>query len=316
MKLSAAHKTGWVLAAAIAAVVLCTLPFLAAQKAVISIYSDSPVLGAREEGFVRELKKNGYRVRVNPGAKSSPALAAVWFKPPEAVSGLPADKAVYNFVYNEAYYPFDWRGLRNIPVVLTPYRDLYEHYARANIKSALFSLGINTAEFAFPGAVAKKYPLIWYGDNNKNAPLADEMRARRDIRFLGKFWPRDGKDVPATGDREKGQILAQTAVAVVYSPANTPDTKKIPSGVAEAAAAGALVITTENAAVREVYGDSVIMAQNEKDIPALADYYLAHPEIAAAKIITARSITAQKMSSAAVAARFIEILNWLQDSEN
>ncbi len=316
MKLSTAHKTGWGLVAIMAAVVLCTLPFWATTKAVISIYIDSPVLGSREEGFIRELRKKGYRVQINPGKKAHPALAAIWFKPPEAVSGLNTGKAVYNFIYNEAYYPFDWRGLHNIPIVLTPYRDLYEHYTRSNIKSAWFTLGVNTAEFAFPDEIAKKYSLVWYGDNNKNTPLADAMRSRPDIRFLGKFWPQDDKTIAAVGDKEKGHVLAQTAVAVVYSPAGTSDTKKIPSGVAEAAASGALVITSENAAVREIYGDNVIMVQNEEDIPLLVDYYLAHPEIIATKTIAARSITAKKLSSAATATRFAEILNWLQNNEN
>lgn len=318
MKLPAAQKIWLGLGAAVAAVVLCTLPFLAAktQKDIVYVYSASPKPDSREVGFIRELKKLGCEVKVNPENKPDKSVAAVWFRSPEFARNLADSEAGYDFIYSEAYYPFDWRGLPKMPVMLTPYREIYEHYARSNIKSAMFTLGVNTADYTAPAAAdaGKKYPLVWYGDNNRQTPLAEKIIARPDSYILGNFWEKSAGLLPAVEAKEKGRVLSQTSVAVVYYPSGAPENKIISPKIAEAAAAGALVITGDNPAVKEMYGDSVITARADEEISGLAEYYLNQPEISAEKITAARRITADKLSAAASARRFKAILDWLKNN--
>ena len=354
MKLPAAQKTVLGLLAAIAAAALCALPFLAVKKDIVYVYAKSPVPDSREEGFVRELKRLGYEVKLNSSSLPAAGTVGLWFRPPEFASQLETSPAAWNFIYNEDYYPFDWRGLKKLPVVLTPYRELYEHYARSNIKTAMFTLGVNTVDFYAPETVFqpgyKVYPLVYYGDNNKSSPLAESLKkqsennkplseslnaqSRNDnpsslaeklkkyggtvqgsVWFMGRFWEKGLPQlVPQGTPAEKGRELSRAFITAVYAAPETPAAKMVPAETAEAAAAGALVIMPSNSAVKEIYGDNVILYEKESDFPGLVGYYLQNPEISRAKIIAAQKITVDRLSSAASARRFKEILDWLRQN--
>ena len=372
MKLPAAQKTVLGLLAAIAAAALCALPFLAVKKDIVYVYAKSPVPDSREEGFVRELKRLGYEVKLNSSSLPAAGTVGLWFRPPEFASQLETSPAAWNFIYNEDYYPFDWRGLKKLPIVLTPYRELYEHYARSNIRTAMFTLGVNTVDFYAPEAVFqpgyKVYPLVYYGDNNKSSPLAESLKkqsgnnkpsplaeslkkqsgnnkpsplaeslnaqSRNDtpsslaeklkkyggtvqgsVWFMGRFWENGLPQlVPQGTPAEKGRELSRAFITAVYAAPETPAAKMVPAETAEAAAAGALVIMPSNSAVKEIYGDNVIMYEKESDFPGLVDYYLQNPEISRAKIVAAQKITVDRLSSAASARRFKEILDWLRQN--
>lgn len=350
----AAQKTVLGLLAAIAAAALCALPFLAVKKDIVYVYAKSPVPDSREEGFVRELKRLGYEVKLNSSSLPAAGTVGLWFRPPEFASQLETSPAAWNFIYNEDYYPFDWRGLKKLPVVLTPYRELYEHYARSNIKTAMFTLGVNTVDFYAPETVFqpgyKVYPLVYYGDNNKSSPLAESLKkqsennkplseslnaqSRNDnpsslaeklkkyggtvqgsVWFMGRFWEKGLPQlVPQGTPAEKGRELSRAFITAVYAAPETPAAKMVPAETAEAAAAGALVIMPSNSAVKEIYGDNVILYEKESDFPGLVGYYLQNPEISRAKIIAAQKITVDRLSSAASARRFKEILDWLRQN--
>lgn len=354
MKLPAAQKTVLGLLAAIAAAALCALPFLAVKKDIVYVYAKSPVPDSRETGFIRELKRLGYEVKLNSSSLPAAGTVGLWFRPPEFASQLETSPAAWNFIYNEDYYPFDWRGLKKLPVVLTPYRELYEHYARSNIRTAMFTLGVNTVDFYAPEAVFqpgyKVYPLVYYGDNNKSSPLAESLKkqsennkplseslnaqSRNDnpsslaeklkkyggtvqgnVWFMGRFWENGLPQlVPQGTPAEKGRELSRAFITAVYAAPETPAAKMVPAETAEAAAAGALVIMPSNSAVKEIYGDNVIMYEKESDFPGLVDYYLQNPEISRAKIVAAQKITVDRLSSAASARRFKEILDWLRQN--
>ncbi len=315
MKLQAAQKATLGLLAAITAAALCVLPFLAAKKDVVYVYAKSAVPDSREQGFVRELKRLGYEVKLNAKELPRAGTVGLWFKGPDAVSLISRSAAEYNFIYNEDYYPFDWRGLEKLPVVLTPYRELYEHYARANVKTALFTLGVNPADF-FASAAAKAYPLIYYGDNNKTSPLAEELKGRPDVKFLGRFWENSPNLITPEGGTAaaRGAELSKARIVAIYNAPGTPAAKIVPVEIMEAAAAGALVMTSPNAAVKQVYGDSVIISEDDKNFLPLISYYLQNPAIMREKNVSAQKITAEKLSSAASAKRFIELLDWLKNN--
>ena len=74
---------------------------------------------------------------------------------------------------------------------------------------------------------------------------------------------------------------------------------------------GKRILRTETAGSTAL---SVIMYEKESDFPGLVDYYLQNPEISRAKIVAAQKITADRLSSAASARRFKEILDWLRQN--
>ncbi len=138
MNTFAGHKKNLYLVSALTAAALCALPFLLPQKQTVYIYAEHHVINAKERGFVNELKRLGYKVKLNEKAFPDKSAVGFWFQKPEFAYELVRSPAEYNFLYSREHYPFDWQGMEKIPVVLTPYMDLYEHYMRSNVKSALF----------------------------------------------------------------------------------------------------------------------------------------------------------------------------------
>lgn len=144
----------------IAAAVLCALPFLTNSENVIYIYTAQQKPDVAEQKFIAALKEQGVIVKLNA---PEPQNAALWFRPPERVDEAVKSPAQYNFIYSEVYNVFDWRGMKNPPVVLTPHRDLFEHYTRSNLKTALFD--IKNSQYA-----ARKFLEIlnWLKLNSQN----------------------------------------------------------------------------------------------------------------------------------------------------
>ena len=314
MKIRTGHKFVLYLVSAITAAVLCTLPFLAVKKDTLYVYTNSPELLSSEQGFIRELKLLGINVIVNGNNKPEADSYGLWFKNPEYVAELDTSPAKINFLYTEAYYPIEWKDKDKHPVVLTPYRELYEHYVRSNIKTAQLALGVNTTDFYAEGK-QKKYPLVYVGDNNKVSPIAEFLQQRQDVKFIGAFWPKE-KTLPINEKQasERRKALSQTKIVVVYNAEETPASKKIPNEVLEAVAAGALVLSSPNAAISETFGENVVIYEDETDLSNKYQYYLAHNKEAQNKIIAAQNILTEKLSSKAAAVRFKKILDWLKEN--
>ena len=138
---------------AITVAVLCTLPFLVKDRDILYIYAKT--LNADENAFLSALETNGFKLKKNPENMPKNAYA-LWFYPPEQAFALQNTALKQtDFIYSEAYYPFDWHGLKKLPVMLTPHQKLYEHYMRTNIKSAV--LDIKT-----PAAAAVRFKEIYH----------------------------------------------------------------------------------------------------------------------------------------------------------
>ena len=135
---------------AMAAVVLSTLPLLHTPKDKLYVYTADKTLTSEERTFVRELVKMGFDVEQNSKKSASKDGYALWFAAPEYATKLPTiSEAKYNFIYSDAYYPINWRNLKKSPIMLTPHQDLYEHYMRSNIKSAVLNIKENNAAERF-----------------------------------------------------------------------------------------------------------------------------------------------------------------------
>ena len=313
MKLKAGYKYSLSLVLALTAVMLCILPFLAVKKDILYVYTEQSEPSISEQGFIRELRRLGLSVIVNEKAPDSKGYA-LWFKNPDYAAKIADSQAKENFLYTEIYAPFDWQSVKKAPVVLTPYREIFEHYMRSNVKSAMMTLGVNTSVF-YQKSKQKRYVLVYSGDNNKNAPITEYLRKHTTALFLGTFWPRDYPQLSLKNSLPKGRAkaLSETQKVVVYNAKDTPESKKIPHEIMEATACGALVFSTYNKVVKETYQDNVIIYENEEDLKAK----LAMPYNATLhnKALKAQKITVEKLSSAASAKRFKELLDWIKNNQ-
>lgn len=317
MKLKARYKIGLSLVVAITVAVLCTLPLLAVNIETIYIYTKSPNPTSEENGFISELKNLGYRVKVNHVTFPPKDSVGFWLKSPEFSPQISSSQAKYNFLYTDEYYPIEWQKLKKIPIMLTPYKDLYEHYVRTNIKAAEFDLGVNMADF-YIAPREYKYSIIYYGDNNKNSPLARLLSQNKNVKFLGNFWG-ENDNVIYPKDAKKSsvsELLRQAKIVAVYEDTRSHLSKIIPAEIKEATASGALVLTPQNTKVKEVYGNNVIIYNNINEVPLLINHYIAksNESILKEKVLRAHNITAQKLSSKASAQRFKKILDWFKNN--
>jgi len=315
MKIRTGHKFVLYLVSAITAAVLCTLPFLAVKKDTLYVYTNSLELLSSERGFIRELKLLGLNVVVNSNHEPEAESYGLWFKNPEYAREVASSPAKINFLYTQAYYPIEWANKNKHPVVLTPYRELYEHYVRSNIKTAQLTLGVNTMDYYADGS-KKKYPLLYVGDNNKVSPVAEYLRTQEKAKFMGAFWEK-GVDILAINEnvaQDRRKALSQTKIAVVYNAPETPASKIIPDEVLEAVASGALVLSSPNSEISRVFGENVVIYENEADLNNKYQYYLAHNEETQKKIVAAQNILTEKLSSKAAAIRFKQILDWMKEN--
>ena len=319
MKLPVAQKIGLGLLAVAAAVTLCVLPFLAAPKEIIYIYTQTNQIDSREQGLANELKRLGYEVKINDRNTQKRDSIGLWFSPLGYVEKINRSQTKYNFIYSENYYPLNWNEIQSDVIVLTPYQDLYEHYVRSNVKSAKFTMGVNLADFSLNTnnfqSGYKEYPVIYYGDNTLS-PLAERLRDDKRVKFLGSAGEEGANILQAKegSARERGIFLSKANIVALYNAPNSPETKYIVPQIMEAAASGALVFSTPNEAVKELYGDNVIIYENMDDFNRLVSYYLNHPEITNAKIIAAQKITAEKLSSEASAQKLHQMIEWLNQN--
>ncbi len=316
MKLPIVQKIYIILLAIVAAVALCVLPFFAIDKETIYVYTANIYPDSREQGFVNALKRIGYKVKLNNKSSPAPDSIGFWFTPPKYLAKINQSQAKYNLIYSEGYYPLDSQEVQTNLIILTPYQDLYEHYVRSNIKSAKFVLGVNLEDFSVNSKNFlkgyKKYPLIYYGGDTLS-PLAEKLRQEKNVKFLVQKGEIGANILPIKeGDvTERGDFLSKASIVALYNYENSPQRKYIQPELMEAAASGALVVSTPNSAVEEIYGDSIVMYRNLEEFPKQINYYLTHQEIMRNKIIKAHKITAEKLSSEASARRIHELIEWL-----
>lgn len=312
MKLKAGHKTLLVLAVLLTAVALCALPFRVLKQETLYVYTKGQSSSA-EAGFIDELKRLGFAVKLNVQELPQSQTTALWLDTPNALEEMKKSQAEVNFIYTTAYYPLPLAGQNKAPVVLTPYRELYEHYVRSNQKTALFSLGINLKDF-YNTEDKKVYTAIYYGDNNKFFPYAEELKQKKDIRFMGNFWPASFAALQPKTQKQKADILNQTDIVIVYNAPASPQSKTIPAELAEAAGCGTLVFSTPNSAVSKLYGNTVITYDTLPDLEEKLAYYLNKREQTKHISRALQKITIEKYSSAVMAKRFKEILYWLKQN--
>ncbi len=314
MQLKAGYKFTLFLAVLIAAVVLCTLPFLLLKRDCIHIYTQSPRPSSRELGFIRELKRLDLKVVVNSKNLPTKDSYGVWFKDPDYAAQIAKSPAKINFLYTEAYYPLDGQSYRSSLVILTPYRALYEHYMRSNIKSAMLTLGVNLSDFYKETAEQKKYPIVYYGDNDNSSPLISLLQNNKEVWFLGSFWTNGARHImlKENSPEERRKILASSEIVVIY----TSDLSKISEKVMEAVASGALVFYPANSIMETLYKGNLITYQDSKDCLEKIAYYLQNRNELIKKAATAQKITIAETNSATAAKRFLQILTWLKQTQN
>ena len=310
MNTKATHRLYIIVLLFITAVVFCTLPFLLVKKDTIYVYTKNLIPDSRERGLVLELKELGYEVKVNQ-KPSKPKETALWFRLPHNIKEIMSNtKFTYNFIYNEEYYPFEYENLEKMPILLTPYQDLYEHYMRQNIKSATFVLGANQREYNIINT-KNKTDIVYYENRNKDKNLASHLTLLGNVKFLGRFW---NNNISPTASlaliaENENKILSKAKYTIID---NYKDNNLIPEELLNASLTSTLILTPANSRVYNIYKDSIVYFNNPKDIEHLILYYEQNNSTAQEKSLRAQNITANQLSSSSSAKRFQELLNWLK----
>ena len=313
MNTKATHRLYIIVLLFITAVVLCTLPFLLVKKDTIYVYTKNLIPDSRERGIVLELKELGYEVKVNQ-KPSKQKETALWFRLPHNIKEIMSNtKFTYNFIYNEEYYPFEYENLEEMPILLTPYQDLYEHYMRQNIKSATFVLGANQREYNIINT-KNKTDIVYYENRNKDTNLLSHLTLLGNVKFLGRFW---NNNISPTASLEliaenENKILSKAKYTIID---NHKDNNLIPEELLNASLTSTLILTPSNSRVYNIYKDSIVYFDNPKDIEHLISYYEQNSSTAQEKSLRAQSITANQLSSSSSAKRFHELLSWLKSNK-
>ncbi len=159
MKTKAGYKRTLFLVLAITAVVCCTLPFLASTSQRVGVYISSNSLSKDEEAFVNALSKEGFDVKINPTSKEN---VNIWLNVTIQETDFSKFSSKYDFVYIKEYAPIEWYKQETLPIVLTPYQDLYEHYTRSNVKTAVLKIDTSNSAKRF------KEILNWLKENENH----------------------------------------------------------------------------------------------------------------------------------------------------
>jgi len=298
----------------ITAVVLCALPFFVLPQNKVYVYTKNIYPDSREDGFVGQLQKKGYRVYINKEPTSQEEVA-IWFK---SFASIPFKEAkakfTYNFIYSEDYSVVGFSKFDDNFIVLTPYVEIYEHYMRSNIKSAMFYLGVNTKDFTYL-AKNKKYMLTYYELRNKNTLLIDYLKKDKNVQFVGKFWNNNHKEKASYRDiaKKENKILNDSFAVIVD---NSKNPKLIPEELIRATMSRALVLTNKTPSVYDIYKENLVYYENKEDIKHILSYYKKHKGLVEDKTKEALNVTINKMSSSSSAKRFDELLNWLKITNN
>ena len=291
-------------------VMLCVLPLVCIKNNKVYVYTQTIIPNSQENGFIEELKALGYSIEVNSNKELAPKDVSVWFKSNQYTMEGKIKTNSYTFLYNEDYYPYHPQSSDISPVILTPYKDLYEHYARSNIRSAEFFLGMNAKDFIYDEK-GRQY-IVYYELRNQDTEVSGYLSNNDKILFVGRFWqsnvPLDATDEYIS--KKYNTMLQKSRIVIIE---NTPNSKLIPQEILHATASGALVVTRFNQSVYNVYGDNLIYFNTVNELDELIQNNLS---ISSDKIktqkINARKITIENLTTQNSAKRFDELLKWMK----
>lgn len=122
----------------ITAVVFFTLPFWSTAEE-ISVYS-SKKINSSEEQYLKELENLGYKIKKQDQNSAADENITLYFLSIDEANQIQYSKSKYNFIYIEEYNSIPLDRLRSYSIILTPHKNIYEHYVRSNIKTVLLDI--------------------------------------------------------------------------------------------------------------------------------------------------------------------------------
>lgn len=123
------------------AVMLSMLPFFSFNKEKIYIYTQTEHPTKSETKLIEEVQQKNFKVIINSSLWPEEKSYGLWFKDSPDIEKIQQSKANINFVYTEVFAAIEWKRLVKPIVIITPYRELYEHYIRSNIPTVQAKLG-------------------------------------------------------------------------------------------------------------------------------------------------------------------------------
>lgn len=247
------------------------------------------VNGAMEKAFGRV----GYNVFSATEDNLYPATAEdagvnIYVRGYTPFNELKTNKNAVNIVYIrdfDALYPEELDAYDGIA---TSSHDFYNY-----VMSAGYA-GVYLPEFTDPSVF---YPnpkptlerdVLYVGDNDRHSPaisLALEAKIAFDI--FGRFWQGNIEDEFIKGeyihDNELGSYFSSAKINLVNVAAHESEIGIIPSRVYDIAASKGFMIAPYNKEIEAVFGDSIPMYKDAKELKALYDQYINNPEARAEK---------------------------------
>ena len=308
MKAKLSHNISIIMLLIITAVTLCVLPLKYIKQETIYVYTQTNNISSQESAFIESLRKNRYKVFVNNYKQLKADDVSIWFSDINSIKNIKNKiPQKYCFIYDENYYPIQLEELEEYPIVLTPYKDLYEHYTRSNIRSALFYLGENLKDFSFNNINNRK-DITYYEIKNRDSYLSEFVKKNDKITLLNK------NNIPVSASENNinklyNKTLQQSLITIVD---NIPNNKLIPREIIQATLSGSLVLTPYNETVYNIYKDNILYFTSIHEIEYIIINYSKKQSEVTSKTIKANQISLKEFSSDASAKRFIELLNWLK----
>ena len=122
----------------ITAVVYFTLPIWSTTEEVY-VYS-SKTLNSHQEQYLKELENLGYKIKKQASNSNVDKNITLYFLSIDEANQIQYSKSKYNFIYIEEYNSITLDRLHGYSIMLTPHKNIYEHYVRSNIKTALLDI--------------------------------------------------------------------------------------------------------------------------------------------------------------------------------
>lgn len=227
---------------------------------------------------------------------------------------LKTNKNAVNVVYIrdfDALYPEEMDAYDGIA---TSSHDFYNYVISAGY-AALYLPEFTDPSVFYPSVKPElERNLLFVGDNSRHSPaIAMALEAKLPLEIYGRFWQGNIDDEYIKGeyihDNDLNAYFSSAKINLVNIAAHESEIGIIPSRVFDIAASKGFMIAPYNKEIEAIFGDSIPMYKDAKELKALYDMYINNPELRAQKAEKAYRIAVAEYNVDA----FVQRLNGLVD---
>ena len=227
----------------------------------------------------------------------------------------PNKKAV-NILYIRDFDSLYPEELDKFDGIATSSRDFYNYVIGAGYAAVMLP------EFSDPSVF---YPapredlvrdLLYVGDNDRHSQaIAAALEVELPVEIYGRFWADNIEDKYIKGEyiheNDLGAYFSSAKINLVNVSAHEAEIGIIPSRIYDVASAKGFIIAPYNKEIEAVFGDSIPMFKDAKELKALYDQYINNPEARAEKAEKAYRIAVSEYNVDAFTQRLNGLVEFL-----